>query len=72
MNAKFLKLGAPNRGERIVKYNHLLQLEAEIEECGKLAHWDAHTFTLIKPPTPLPEEDGEETEQATSPTKDKK
>lgn len=65
MNAKFFKLGAPCRGEKIAKLNRLLGIEAELEEQGKLEQWDAHTYPLLKPPTPPPEggeegADGEE------------
>ena len=31
VNAEFIKAGAPNRGERIAKYNRLAEIEAELE-----------------------------------------
>ena len=64
MNARFIKLGAPNRGERVAKYNHLLQLEHELEECDRLAQWGEHSFPFMKPPTPPPVEEGAEDEGA--------
>ncbi len=30
MNADFIKIGGPRRGDRIMKYNRLLRLEEEI------------------------------------------
>ncbi|KAK2167327.1 hypothetical protein LSH36_29g02078 [Paralvinella palmiformis] len=54
--ARFLKLGAPCRGERISKLNHLLQIESELETLGVLRTPAEHTFPIIKPPTPPPEE----------------
>ena len=60
MNARFIKLGAPNRGERVVKYNYMLQLESQLEETNKLVHWEEFKFPFMKPPTPPPEEEGEE------------
>ena len=31
-NSKYIKTGAPNRGERVAKYNRLLQIEEEKNE----------------------------------------
>jgi len=33
-NTGFIKAGAPCRTERVIKYNRLLQIEHELEECG--------------------------------------
>ena len=54
MNAKFIKIGAPCRGERTAKLNRLLQIEAQLEEEGKLGQWGEHVFPIVKPPTPPP------------------
>lgn len=70
MRARFVKLGAPNRGERVLKYNHLLQIESQLEEAGKLGHFGNHMFPLLKPPTPPPPQDDEI--EAASPSKEKK
>ncbi len=32
VNAEFIKAGAPNRGERVAKYNRLMEIEEELEE----------------------------------------
>lgn len=32
VNAEFIKAGAPNRGERVAKYNRLLEIEQELEK----------------------------------------
>ena len=61
MQANFIKLGAPCRGERVAKLNRLLQIESELDERGKL-HKCAEQelkFPLVKPPTPPPPEEGE-------------
>lgn len=64
VNAKFFKIGAPCRGERVAKLNRLLVIETELETNCELDVWQPHTFTLIKPPTPPPEnEDGEGAEE---------
>lgn len=52
MNVRFIKLGAPNRGERISKYNRLLQIESELESAGKLAPRKDHEFIHISLPSP--------------------
>jgi len=31
INAKYIKLGAPARGERVAKYNRLLQIEEDLQ-----------------------------------------
>jgi len=41
MNMGQIKTGAPARSDRIAKYNQLLRIEAELEEFGFYAGWDA-------------------------------
>ena len=59
--ARFLKIGALSRGERISKYNKLIGYERELGE--RLAFWPELTFPNIPPrlptpdPTPPPNED---------------
>ena len=60
MNMRFIKLGAPNRGERVSKFNRLLQIESELEASGKLAPQVDHEFKHMALP------DGEEAEGAPS------
>lgn len=68
MNVRFIKIGAPNRGERISKFNRLLQIEAELEASSKLAPQVDHEFKHIALPP-----DNEEAEGApVSPTSPKK
>lgn len=59
MNARFLKVGAPSRGERVGKLNRLMQIESQLEEAGSLSQWYEHAFPHLAPPPPPPEE-GEE------------
>ena len=67
MNMRFIKLGAPNRGERVSKFNRLLQIESELEANGKLAPQVDHEFKHMALP------DSEEAEGApTSPVSPKK
>ena len=61
MGAKFLRVGAPCRGERVAKLNRLLQIENELDNSGKLAVWPAHAFPMLIPPSPPPEEGAEST-----------
>ncbi|KAL8616578.1 hypothetical protein ACOMHN_036610 [Nucella lapillus] len=68
MNLRFVHLGAPNRGERVSKFNRLLQIEAELEASSKLAPQVDHEFKHIALPP-----DSEEAEGApVSPTSPKK
>lgn len=67
MGARFIKLGAPCRGERVAKLNRLLQLEAHLQAAGKLAEYGEHVFTLIEPPPPPPEEGAEGSDGAKTP-----
>ncbi|KAL5022807.1 hypothetical protein ScPMuIL_001962 [Solemya velum] len=61
VNARFLKVGGPCRGERVSKLNYLLQIEDILEQAGKLAFHEDYVFPHIAPP-PLsePEEHTEE------------
>ncbi|KAL3864520.1 hypothetical protein ACJMK2_006194 [Sinanodonta woodiana] len=62
INATFLKLGAPCRGERVSKLNRLLQIEELLKREDKLAQHEDYNFLLITPPPPPPPftEEGEE------------
>lgn len=55
--ARFIKFGAVARGERIVKYNRLVEIESELGE--RKAEWKPLEFPSIppKPKTPTPEPD---------------
>lgn len=66
LNVRFLKLGAPNRAERVSKYNRLLQIEAELEASGKLAPQVDHEFVHMA--LPPQETEDEATAQPASPT----
>ena len=41
LNAGQIKTGAPNRSERVAKYNQLLRIEEELDENAKYAGFDA-------------------------------
>ncbi|KAK6185600.1 hypothetical protein SNE40_007799 [Patella caerulea] len=72
IGAKFLKLGAPCRGERIIKFNRLLQIEEELQDGGRLGCQGDHAFPKIDlPPPPVGEEENQATETP-SPRKDSK
>ncbi|CAG2254761.1 ENO [Mytilus edulis] len=59
VNARFIKVGAPVRGERTVQINRLLQIEEQLETKDKLKLLEPNAFPHIAPP-PLPEpEEGE-------------
>jgi hypothetical protein len=63
MNARFFKIGAPVRGERIAQFNRLIQIENQLKLAGKLAYHGENVFPHIAPP-PLPElEEGEEAQE---------
>ncbi|KAK7110143.1 enolase 4-like [Littorina saxatilis] len=64
MNVRFIQMGAPNRGERVSKYNRLLQIESELEASGKLAPQVDHEFKHIA----LPDNEEGELGAAISPT----
>lgn len=57
MNIRFLKLGAPNRSERVSKFNRLLQIEAELQASGRLAPQVDHEFVHIALPQPEGEDE---------------
>lgn len=67
LQASFLKLGAPCRGERVGKLNHLAQIESILQDEGLLNSDEgtALAYPLVRPPTPPPEE---EEEREASPT----
>jgi hypothetical protein len=67
MNVRFFKLGAPNRGERISKYNRLLQIEVELEMQQCLAAQIDHEFRHLSLPSPAPIEDEGEAAPPISP-----
>ncbi|XP_077992460.1 enolase 4-like [Glandiceps talaboti] len=75
VGAKFIKLGAPCRGERVAYFNRLLQIETVLKEKEALTQDETHEFPNILPPPPPPEVDPDE-EGATEPeidnTDDKK
>ena len=63
LNARFLKVGAPVRGERVAQLNRLLQIEDHLKREGHLGSHGADAFPHIAPP-PLPEtEEGEEAQE---------
>jgi enolase len=41
LNTGQIKTGAPARSDRVAKYNQLMRIEAELDESGKFAGWDA-------------------------------
>ncbi|XP_046368304.1 enolase 4-like isoform X2 [Haliotis rufescens] len=69
LNARFLKLGAPCRGERISKLNRLLQIEAELEEQGTLGFHDAHLYPRIELTPPPVATETEAEDSSPSPAK---
>ena len=57
MNALFLKVGGPSRGERVSKVNRLLAIEEALQGCGGVAAGVEFVFPKIEvPPAPEPEE----------------
>lgn len=71
MNATFLKLGAPCRGERVSKLNRLLAIEEQLKEQGKLAYHSEFEFPVITLP-PLAEAGEEEVQEDKKETPRKK
>lgn len=73
MNARFLKVGAPCRGERVAKLNRLLAIEEQLRDQEKLAHHSVFEFPVITIPQPPEPEGGEEEGEETkdSPKKGK-
>ncbi|XP_076436308.1 enolase 4-like isoform X2 [Babylonia areolata] len=58
MNVRFLRVGAPNRGERISKFNRLLEIESELEASSKLAPQVDHEFKHMALPPENEEAEG--------------
>ncbi len=56
LRAKFVKFGAPSRGERVAQYNRLIQISEGLEQQDKLSICEAFDFPVIKPPEPEPDE----------------
>lgn len=69
MDVRFFKIGAPNRGERVSKYNRLLEIEMELDLTGMLAVQLNHEFKHI---ALLTEEEGEPVPAPASPITIKK
>lgn len=63
MNARFIKIGAPCRGERVAKLNRLLSIETQLQDTNRLAHHGEFTFPIITPPPPQEPEAGEAEEE---------
>ena len=59
---RFLRLGAPCRGERVAKLNRLVEIEHDLENIGALKQLEALKFHKIDlpPPPPAPETPEEE------------
>ncbi|XP_072022887.1 enolase 4-like [Amphiura filiformis] len=57
IRAKFVKFGAPSRGERVAQYNRLIQISEALEEQDRLTTSEAFNFPVLKPPEPEPEPD---------------
>lgn len=64
INARFLKIGAPCRGERISKLNRLVSIEVALKESDRLLpHGEFKFPTITVPPPPEGEEvEGEDAE----------
>lgn len=70
INARFLKVGAPCRGERVSKLNRLVSIEVALQEMDRLVpHGDFQFPVITIPPPPEPEEEPEEPEVKESPKK---
>lgn len=63
VGATFVKFGAPARGERVAKYNRLLQISEMLKEQGQLKVHEEFAFPIKRPPTPPPPSEGEGGEQ---------
>ena len=57
VGAKFVKFGAPSRGERVAQYNRLIQISEMLEQQGKLSPIESFNFPILKGPTPEPTDD---------------
>ncbi|XP_064630130.1 enolase 4-like isoform X2 [Lineus longissimus] len=64
LGAKFLKMGAPCRGERVNKLNRLVEIEECLLEADQLDQWGVQTFPKLELPAP-PSEDDQVSEGAT-------
>ncbi|CAH1784880.1 unnamed protein product [Owenia fusiformis] len=58
LEVKFLRIGAPCRGERIAKLNRLSQIEAQLTQ-QKITEQIFYEFPHIQPPPPPEPEEGE-------------
>lgn len=52
MGARFLKVGAPSRGERVAKLNRLVQIEAKLMQEGRLSTLQPLVFPNLTAPEP--------------------
>ena len=52
---RFLRVGAPCRGERIAKLNRLMDIELELEQLGALKQHEPLTYPKIDLPPPPPQ-----------------
>jgi hypothetical protein len=59
LGAKFLKVGAPCRGERVNKLNRLIEIEESLLDADKLDQWEDHVFPKLEVPPPPSAENGE-------------
>jgi len=67
--ARFIKIGAPCRAERVSKLNRLLEIESQLSSRGRLQADNEHVFiSLSIPPTPPQSDDAV---VATTPVPDK-
>ena len=64
MNARFIKIGAPCRGERISKLNRLLAIEQQLQNTERLGFHGEFKYPVITVPPP-PEGEGVDAEVET-------
>jgi len=72
--ARFIKVGAPCRAERVRKLNRLLEIESQLISDGRLqADNERHVFVSLSiPPTaPQPDDAVSDVAMATTPVPDK-
>ena len=70
MSARFLKVGAPCRGERVSKLNRLVSIELALQEADRMVAHEEFRFPVITiPPPPETEEEPAEPEVKESPKK---
>ncbi|XP_070541221.1 enolase 4-like isoform X2 [Ptychodera flava] len=76
VGTKFIKIGAPCRGERVAIFNRLLQIESVLKERELGSYYEGHEFPdIIPPPPPEPDADAEgqtETDSVSVDSKKKK